>query len=66
MAKITNSVLHEKIKGLHYKLDLFLPDVKKNTEFRNKAYGFATALTLFGGLVGAGIMKFFNFRFPGK
>jgi len=65
MARITNNVLAEKIDNLHGILKDLKPDIKSNSEFRLKAKGALSILSLAAGIIGGAVAFIFN-KFFGK
>ena len=66
MARITNNVLAEKIDNLHGILKDLKPDIKSNSEFRLKAKGALSILSLAAGIIGGFIVFIFSKIFGKK
>ena len=54
---VSNDVLLEKISHIHDDLKEIKTDCKLNTQFRQRAKGFMSAIGLLGGIFGAVITK---------
>lgn len=66
MQRITNNVLAEKIDNLHHILKDLKPDIRANSEFRLKAKGALSILSLAAGLIGGSIVFIFTKIFGRK
>jgi len=64
--RITNQVLATKIDSIKETLDEIKPEIKKNTEFRQKANGIMLFLSSVAAVIGGGIAFIIDKLFGGK